>query len=118
MSVVLDEDFSDGTQPLRCPKCNDWGGLHHGKITVFTREREDDKVMQCVVVDDTVSVFRTETDRNPSSRRDGLTIGFWCEHCSVIDNGDDTYEIDATFELTIAQHKGITLLQWRNIHET
>ncbi len=41
-------------------------------------------------------------DGNPSSRRDGLVVRFWCEGC-----GDDP------IELCIAQHKGTTEIGWR-----
>lgn len=37
---------------------------------------------------------------NPSARRDGLRVHFWCEFC-----GDG-------LTLNIAQHKGVTLLDW------
>jgi hypothetical protein len=39
--------------------------------------------------------------RNPSERRQGLAIAFSCEDC------------DAKLELTIAQHKGNTIVEWR-----
>jgi hypothetical protein len=38
----------------------------------------------------------------PSSRRDGLAIAFWCEGC----HGE--------FELTLAQHMGNTEISWRD----
>jgi hypothetical protein len=42
---------------------------------------------------------------NPSGRRDGLSIKFWCEGCKGVD--------EDILELTISQHKGSTLLGWR-----
>jgi hypothetical protein len=38
---------------------------------------------------------------NPSSRRGGVAIRFWCEGC------------DSAPELTLEQHKGETHLHWR-----
>jgi hypothetical protein len=43
---------------------------------------------------------------NPSSRRNGVVIRFWCEDCDVIS------------ELTLEQHKGNTLLRWRSTVDT
>jgi hypothetical protein len=42
---------------------------------------------------------------NPSWRRDGIAIEFCCEGCGSIG------------ELTIAQHKGVTLVGWREKKE-
>jgi hypothetical protein len=87
---------------LTCPHCGQ-SNLHHDAVTVFDREREDRPVTATTVTGD--GVYRKEgwaADRaNPSSRRDGLAISFWCEHCPALS------------ELTIAQHKGCTFLEWR-----
>jgi hypothetical protein len=92
----------DDPASLICPACRG-NYLHHDAVTVFTREREDGPVTATTVTGD--GVYRKEgwaAERaNPSSRRDGLAISFWCESCSALS------------ELTIAQHKGCTLLEWR-----
>ena len=55
-----------------------------------------------VVVDDCteVDVVANDTSGNPSDRRDALAVRFWCEGCA------------AEPVLTIAQHKGQSLLHW------
>jgi hypothetical protein len=40
---------------------------------------------------------------NPSSRRGGIAIRFWCEGCPFIS------------ELTLAQHKGSTEVEWPTV---
>lgn len=44
----------------------------------------------------------SEQSRNPSARRDGVAIRFWCETCGA-DN----------IELVVEQHKGNSFLRWR-----
>jgi hypothetical protein len=44
---------------------------------------------------------------NPSPRRDGIVISFFCEQCT---NWGETGEV---IELTLAQHKGATEIGWR-----
>jgi hypothetical protein len=87
---------------LTCPHCGQ-NNLHHDAVTVFCRRGEDGPVTATTVTGH--SVYREEGQAadlaNPSSRRDGLAVSFWCEHCPAIS------------ELTIAQHKGITILGWR-----
>jgi hypothetical protein len=91
--------IEDGTH-LRCARC---GGeyLHHVKVEVFEGREDAAKGVHlsidggCVKVDDDLA-------GNPSSRRHGLTIHLTCEFCA------------ATNVLTIAQHKGLTLLEVAN----
>ena len=89
-----DEDW------LCCPACGFFGGLHHDTVTIFERSQED-APSQALEIDNIWKMRRGEGDNNPSSRRDGVAIRFWCESCPTIS------------ELTIAQHKGTTILQWR-----
>jgi hypothetical protein len=87
---------------LTCPHCGQ-SNLHHDAVTVFDRRGEDGPTAATTITGH--SVYREEGQAadlaNPSSRRDGLAVSFWCEHCPAIS------------ELTIAQHKGITILGWR-----
>jgi hypothetical protein len=47
-------------------------------------------------------VYRpAESEQNPSERRGGVTIRFWCENCHSLS------------ELALAQHKGCSVLAWR-----
>ncbi len=87
--------------PLECPSC---GGqyLHHWRVSIY--ERAEDKPQTAVTTVDggktTVAVLPSDRCGNPSSRRHGLTIEFYCEMCP------------AKPMLTIAQHKGCTELGW------
>jgi hypothetical protein len=80
---------------LLCPEC---GGfyLHHSTVTVFTRSEEDAESVTMIVG---LPVFANLD--NPSKRRDGVAIRFACEGC----------EFEG--ELTIAQVKGYTNVEWR-----
>lgn len=84
---------------LLCPVCKEFY-LHHNDTTVYSRS-EDEK--ECLKT--TVGHKRTETcivnnTGNPSSRRDGICIHFWCETC------------DSKPVLEISQHKGLTFVKW------
>jgi hypothetical protein len=78
-----------------CPCCRATDGyLHHHGVTVYSRE--EDGVATVTTINGGIA------GENPSDRRDGIAIRFTCELCP------------ADIELTIAQHKGHTLLAWRN----
>jgi hypothetical protein len=88
---------------LTCPACGS-NNLHHDRVLVFSRD-EDAEATTVTEVTSERTVIATTPSRaanNPSSRRDGLAIKFWCENCS------------AKPELTIAQHKGETQIGWRD----
>lgn len=111
--VRLGEDYGYGIS-LKCPGC---GGenLHQGKVTAFNR-REDAKETRVTAVDAagfSDHVLPSAEVANPSARRDGLSIEFECEHCHAEGENDEPPDFPAPFELTIAQHKGYTFLQWR-----
>jgi hypothetical protein len=91
---------------LECPHCPDAieSYLHHGTVTVYVRGEDAPQVKKTVVSDDGAAATSEIADTysgNPSCRRDGLTISFWCELCH------------RTSELTLAQHKGQTEIAWR-----
>ena len=83
---------------LECPCCKE-SNLHQKKIDVFFRKEEDsnDGIFKSI---DRNGVDYINGSRNPSSRRDGILINFWCEHC------------DADPDLAIYQHKGSTYVEW------
>lgn len=83
---------------LACPGCGS-NMLHQDRVEVFERG-EDDKLGVHVVVEGLRAIIDTDLKGNPSARRDGLAIRFWCESC------------DARPVLTIAQHKGSTLVEF------
>jgi len=92
---------------LHCPRCNA-DLLHHFRVTVFYRSEDDDSVVRTRVTGSTVAVDVAESRDagNPSARRDGMAIEFYCEGCG---GGKP----DDLIELTIAQHKGSTEIGWR-----
>jgi hypothetical protein len=91
---------------LICPHCGEkYSYLHHDQVTVYSRGEDDPKVTKTVVRDHVaeISTVDNDTSGNPSDRRDGVAIRFWCELCHTIS------------ELTFAQHKGVTLVGWREV---
>jgi|SRR6516162_3629901 hypothetical protein len=88
---------------LTCPACG-YNNLHHDRVLVFCRAEDAELTTITEVTSERTVIAATPScaANNPSSRRDGLAIKFWCENCS------------ARPELTIAQHKGETEVGWRN----
>lgn len=93
--------LSDTENALLCPHCGSWD-IHHMGLKVYDRAEDEKYVTVTTVSDGLVGSHRIpqELSGNPSSRRDGLAITFYCEHCPN------------TFSLTIAQHKGQTFFSW------
>jgi len=90
---------------LCCPWCGEDGEyLHHQCITVYERGEDAERVTVTRVSPDKpprIEIIPSRESDNPSARRNGLAIAFWCESCQGVS------------ELTIAQHKGFTHLDWR-----
>lgn len=79
---------------LECPACgNDY--MHHDRVEIFECGEDATSGLRVVVADGTVTTD-TSLQGNPSSRRHGLRVHFWCEGCSV-----------RSF-MEISQHKGNT----------
>ena len=86
-----------------CPAC---GGinLHHNEVTVYDRTEDAAEVRETkIMMGGAVTSLRapSSASRNPSSRRCGIAIAFWCEGCPTV------------FEFTLEQHKGTTFTSWR-----
>ena len=94
----LFEQFDFG-YALKCPVCGQ-SFLHHKKIEIFDRE-EDQKKGLHIKVENGVTETNTDLEGNPSRRRHGLTIQFWCEIC------------EKKVEMSIAQHKGNTFIDFK-----
>jgi hypothetical protein len=91
---------------LLCPNCGA-RNLHHAGVTIYDRQ-EDAKVTTVTRVgqgNTDQHLIKSDTCGNPSDRRDGLAILFYCETCPAIS------------ELMIWQHKGETRVQWRWVGE-
>jgi len=83
---------------LKCPFCDDIA-LHHKEVEVFDREEDETEGLHVVISD---GKFTTDSNLagNPSRRRNGLSISFWCENCSVKP------------VMYIVQHKGSTFIRF------
>ena len=116
--VTFDDDV------LECPRCR--GGssdIHQIDVTMMNRmyhpmyngltmlvsattpdpvmsRGEEGKIPKPVI---TTAYVPNEKVRNPSKDRQGLSVGFVCEHCGP----------SKRIELCIAQHKGSTLMYWQ-----
>jgi len=100
MLPKFDEDsYHEGQGgELLCPSCG-FNYLHQERIEVFERA-EDQAQGVHVVVEELKATIDTDLTGNPSKRREGLSIRFWCEGCK------------AKPVLTISQHKGNTLVEF------
>jgi hypothetical protein len=85
--------------PLRCPACG-CAYLHHDEVKVFCRTEDAPTVTETTVSDRGCTVMETGGAANPSERRGGIAIHFWCEQCPALP------------VLKIAQHKGASLVSW------
>ena len=88
----------DDSIPTICPVC-EGEYLHQYKADVCFRTEDAYKGVCAVVTQDGV-LQGTSQESNPSARRDGMTISFWCETCSEKSH------------LIISQHKGGTYIFW------
>ncbi len=107
MQPIFENYQKNAGAVLCCPRCG-FNYLHHTRIEVFERSEDDEKGTHVIVDNDKILVDKN-LENNPSMRRDGLKIFFWCEGCSPDDGSLDD------IVMTIAQHKGKTLV---NIEET
>lgn len=100
----LDYDDDPASKILLCAGC---GGAdtHQFRVDIYEREREDDESGVHVFVegdptmewDPKVGIDNTASMvDNPSGRRNGLSVHFYCEECRAVT------------KLSISQHKGAT----------
>lgn len=84
---------------LICPSCGSLN-LHHNRVEVFERRHEDSPEGFHVAVDCDASTAIVDSAiiGNPSERRGGISVTFWCERC------------EGTSRLDLAQDKGRTLV--------
>jgi hypothetical protein len=96
----------DAWHNLYCPRCNE-NNLHLRRTVHYCRT-EDDPLITVVSVDNisgftTVDKMNNDESNNPSSRRDGMQLLFYCE--------SDCTEHKPLI-LNISQHKGTTNFEW------
>jgi hypothetical protein len=90
-------------QALECPRCRgEWFYLHHDRVESFERGEDAKCVNKTTITGKMTAVDHVPNggSGNPSPRRHGLRIHFWCEAC-----GDGLI-------LNLLQHKGATILEW------
>ena len=85
----------DNFDVLKCPGCGRGSGLHHYRVEYFDRDDDARFGLHVSIQDGKVTQDQDMTD-NPSLRRGGLSVFFWCENCEDLS------------VLHIAQHKGQT----------
>lgn len=96
----LDGDAGGYDDTLLCPNCRN-SSTHHTSVTVFNRT-EDVETGRRTIATGVATTIDGDMTGNPSGRRDGLTIGFYCENCPTV------------MELDIFQHKGQTFFRMRH----
>lgn len=108
MVQISDKEFE---HTLECPRCGD-NYLHHGPVTVYDRHEDAEEVRTTLVAGANISsqMKPNAASGNPSYRRDGIVIEFFCENCGDLDPERGLNTPPMTLE--IAQHKGNTYLRW------
>ena len=100
MSYIINvEDLFSCDDGLICPYCG-YDHLHHTQVEIFARVEDEEDVLYTRATQHETFVMKGPLIDNPSPRRHGLKVHFWCEGCSwnpVLD---------------LFQHKGKTFLGW------
>jgi hypothetical protein len=86
---------------LRCAGCG-CSEVHHERVEVFERSEDAEEGLH-IVIEGLKFTKDSSLEGNPSRRRDGLLIQFWCEQC------------DEKSVLAISQHKGVTYVDWETV---
>jgi len=113
--MMLDRLDESPATVLLCPRCSS-NNLHHESIAVFERAEDERTVLRTRIGDfqnhhaTLVDTLDSAEAGNPSERRNGLAINFWCEVCSR-DRAGDPRSGDV-LTLTLAQHKGASVIKW------
>lgn len=101
MERTKEVQIDDGV--LLCPVCGELY-LHQDVTRCFERGEDEELCLVSTITTDCVETELRKAPDNPSKRRKGLTISFWCEFC--------TPSQFPAFSLNIAQHKGLSLAWW------
>jgi hypothetical protein len=96
MEPRFEEVLPDYGCALVCPTCGG-NNLHHYRVDTFDRNEDAPNGLHARITGGRVAINHDITG-NPSTRRDGLIVRFWCES-----GCPDSM-------LTIAQHKGTTFV--------
>ncbi len=98
--------FMSEDNELICPYCKG-NNLHQGNVHHFDRAEDSDNGVHTISHGNGSVSIDNEMEGNPSKRRHGLFIEFYCETCDV-----------KGLRLNIYQHKGITYMGfvWDNFN--
>ena len=91
---------------LQCPYCDEDTGLHQAAVDVFFQP--EDTPVDGIHINHSNEVSLSDKT-NPSWRRSGLTLTFWCENCCPEEVPKQDRHI---LYLNIYQHKGVTCMEW------
>ena len=102
-ATSLDGSVEGRRSALLCPGC---GGdyIHHDRVEVFECGEDEETGLHVVVRDGKATIDKSLVG-NPSARRHGLRIRFYCELCPV------------KSVLTLSQHKGNTFVDFSPVEE-
>lgn len=111
--VEIDRHLSNDPywHTLCCPSCGD-NFLHHRAVRVFNRDNDDETGVETFVFKEESHTRVSPCCDNPSLRRHGVVIDFYCEHCGFGEGRPDDHVVG---QLCIAQHKGHTGIFWRAV---
>ena len=85
---------------LICPHCGE-AFLHQYKTEIFDRKEDDVEGLHVTTDTEQGIIIKKDLEGNPSKRRDGSKVHFFCENCNQ------------SSALEIYQHKGQT---FRNLY--
>ena len=89
----------DGEKILVCPHCGEVF-LHQYKTEIFDRDEDELEGLHVITDRENDIIIKRDLEGNPSKRRDGLRVHFFCEICR------------ASSALEIYQHKGQTFVKF------
>lgn len=100
---------------LHCPECGSIY-LHQTNVAVYNRDEDKEYGLHVEVTSSSCNMDKVLTG-NPSPRRQGLSIVFFCEECND-DSPNNVKGIDHPGHiLNIFQHKGETFIGWEGKYE-
>ncbi len=105
MPYVPEFEDQGGALALKCPMCAKKGfegHIQHQQIETYERNEDKEVGTYVSIKGEDVKIDKENTlTGNPSNRRSGIAITFWCDNCH------------ATSRLELAQHKGQTLVDFK-----
>ena len=100
------ENDIHGSSHVKCIHC-ECKLLHQFKVEVFFRKEDNINGLHAIIDESGIekNIKKNNQVYNPSSRRNGIIIHFYCEHCKKVSL------------LHIVQHKGCTYIDASTVKE-